>query len=66
VPFTAIYTPGDRIVRYPRALSREAVALNVEAGGCHVGMAFNAAVYRAIASALSRTGDAGSNELASA
>ena len=66
VPFTAIYTRGDRIVRYPRALSREAVALNVEAGGCHVGMAFNADVYRAIASALSRTGDAGSNEVASA
>jgi len=66
VPFTAIYTRGDRIVRYPRALSREVVALNVEAGGCHVGMAFNADVYRAIASALSRTGDAGSNEVASA
>jgi pimeloyl-ACP methyl ester carboxylesterase len=66
VPFTAIYTRGDRIVRYPRALSREAVALNVEAGGCHVGMAFNTAVYRAIASALSRTGEAGFIDEASA
>jgi hypothetical protein len=66
VPFTAIYTQGDRIVRYPRALSREAVALNVEAGGCHVGMAFNAGVYRVIASALSRAGDAGSGEEVSA
>jgi pimeloyl-ACP methyl ester carboxylesterase len=53
VPFTTIYSRADRIVRYPRALADDADAANVEAGGCHVGMAFNAAVYRAIAAALS-------------
>jgi pimeloyl-ACP methyl ester carboxylesterase len=52
VPFTAIYTRTDRIVRYPRALALDAGAQNVEAGGCHVGMAFNADVYRAIGKAL--------------
>lgn len=52
VPFTAIYSRGDRIVRYPRALATEPDAKNVKAGGCHVGMAFNAVVYRAIAEAL--------------
>ncbi len=52
VRFTAIYTRGDRIVRYPRALAPGPGARNVEAGGSHVGMAFNADVYRAIASAL--------------
>jgi pimeloyl-ACP methyl ester carboxylesterase len=52
VPFTAIYSRGDRIVRYPRALTADSDAYNVEAGGCHVGMAFNAAVYRAIGEAL--------------
>ena len=50
VPFTAIYSRADHIVRHPHALADDAV--NVEAGGCHVGMAFNAAVYRAIADAL--------------
>jgi len=52
VPFTAIYTRADRIVRYPRALAPEPAARNVEAGGCHVGMAFNADVYRVIGTAL--------------
>jgi pimeloyl-ACP methyl ester carboxylesterase len=52
VPFTAIYSRADRIVRYPRALAPDPGARNVEAGGCHVGMAFNADVYRAIAAAL--------------
>jgi pimeloyl-ACP methyl ester carboxylesterase len=66
VPFTAIYTKGDRIVRYPRALSREPGAESVEAGGCHVGMAFNADVYRAIAAALSDTTSASVAEPASA
>jgi pimeloyl-ACP methyl ester carboxylesterase len=53
VPFTSIYSRADRIVRYPHALADDTDAANVEAGGCHVGMAFNAAVYRAIAAALS-------------
>jgi pimeloyl-ACP methyl ester carboxylesterase len=66
VPFTAIYTKGDRIVRYPRALSREPGAENVEAGGCHVGMAFNADVYRAIGAALNDTTSASVAEPASA
>ncbi len=66
VPLTAIYTRGDRIVRYPRALSQEANARNVEAGGCHVGMAFNAAVYRAIGAALSEAAAVGSNKRVSA
>lgn len=52
VRFTAIYTRADRIVRYPRALAPGPGARNVEAGGSHVGMAFNADVYRAIAFAL--------------
>jgi pimeloyl-ACP methyl ester carboxylesterase len=52
VPFTAIYTRADRIVRYPKALAPDAGARNVEVGGCHVGMAFNAAVYRAIGETL--------------
>jgi len=59
VPFTSIYSRADRIVRYPRALAADSDARNVEAGGCHVGMAFNATVYRAIgalsASATART-----------
>jgi pimeloyl-ACP methyl ester carboxylesterase len=58
VPFTAIYTRADRIVRYPRALAPEPGAHNVEAGGCHVGMAFNAGVYRAIGTALGTSGAA--------
>jgi pimeloyl-ACP methyl ester carboxylesterase len=53
VPFTAIYSRGDRIVRYPRAFADDPGARNVEAGGCHVGMAFNADVYRAIGETLS-------------
>jgi pimeloyl-ACP methyl ester carboxylesterase len=57
VPFTAVYSRADRIVRYPRALT-EAGGVNVEAGGCHVGMAFNAAVYRAIAAALNASAHA--------
>ncbi len=52
IRFTAIYTRGDRIVRYPRALASGAGARNVEAGGSHIGMAFSAEVYRAIAFAL--------------
>jgi pimeloyl-ACP methyl ester carboxylesterase len=64
VPFTAIYSRADRIVRHPRALAADAV--NVEAGGCHVGMAFNAAVYRAIADALTVTAAASSASPASA
>ena len=55
-PFTAIYSRADRIVPYPRALADGAA--NVEAGGFHVGMAFNTAVYRAIADALTAATDA--------
>jgi pimeloyl-ACP methyl ester carboxylesterase len=58
VPFTAVYSRADRIVRYPRALADDADAVNVEAGGCHLGMAFNAAIYRAIAAALSASATA--------
>jgi len=58
VPFTAIYARVDRIVPYPRALSSEAGARNIEAGGCHVGMAFNAEVYRVIGPALGESSDA--------
>ncbi|MBI3758275.1 MAG: hypothetical protein HY269_00775 [Deltaproteobacteria bacterium] len=54
VPFTAIYSRSDRIVRYPRALAADAGARNVEARGCHVGMAFNADVYRVIGSSMRR------------
>ena len=56
IPLTAIYTRGDRIVRYPRALapdgSRDDNGRNIEVGGCHCGMAFNAQVYRALARLL--------------
>jgi triacylglycerol lipase len=58
VPFTSVYSRADRIVRYPRALAADADAVNVEAGGCHVGMAFNTGVYRAIAAALSASATA--------
>jgi pimeloyl-ACP methyl ester carboxylesterase len=58
-PFTAIYSRADRIVRYPRALAPERGAHNVEAGGCHIGMAFNAEVYRVIGTALVTASAAG-------
>jgi pimeloyl-ACP methyl ester carboxylesterase len=56
IPLTAIYTRGDRIVRYPRALapdgSRNDDGRNIEVSGCHCGMAFNSEVYRALARLL--------------
>jgi pimeloyl-ACP methyl ester carboxylesterase len=48
---TAIYSRSDRIVRYPRALD-PAAAANLEVTGSHCGMAFKAAVYRALGELL--------------
>jgi triacylglycerol lipase len=66
VPFAAIYTRNDRIVRYPRAVADDPNARNVEAGGCHVGMAFNADVYRVISEALASTYEASTSSQESA
>ena len=52
VRMTAIYSRGDRIVRHPAAMARDARATNVEVPGSHIGLTFNPAVYRALAEAL--------------
>jgi hypothetical protein len=49
---TAIYSRGDRIVRHPAAIDRDPRATNVEVSGSHIGLTFNSAVYRALASSL--------------
>ena len=43
----AIYSRSDRVVRYPRAVDPSGKT-NLEVAGSHGGMAFNAAVYRAL------------------
>lgn len=52
VRMTAIYSPEDRIVRYPASLARDRRARNVKVAGSHIGLAFNPAVYRVLAGAL--------------
>ena len=52
VRVTAIYSRGDRIVRHPAAMERDPRATNVEVSGSHIGLTFNPAVYRALASLL--------------
>jgi pimeloyl-ACP methyl ester carboxylesterase len=52
VRMTAIYSRGDRIVRHPAAMERDPRATNVEVSGSHIGLTFNPAVYRALASTL--------------
>jgi pimeloyl-ACP methyl ester carboxylesterase len=52
VRLTAIYSRGDRIVRHPAAMARDPRAANVEVSGSHIGLTFNAAVYRALARIL--------------
>jgi hypothetical protein len=53
VRMTAIYSRGDRIVRHPAAMDRDPRATNVEVSGSHIGLIFNPAVYRRLASILS-------------
>jgi pimeloyl-ACP methyl ester carboxylesterase len=52
VRVTAIYSRGDRIVRHPAAMERDPRATNVEVSGSHIGLTFNPAVYRALATLL--------------
>ena len=52
VRMTAIYSRGNRIVRHPAAMERDPRATNVEVSGSHIGLTFNPAVYRALASTL--------------
>jgi len=52
VRMTAIYSPEDRIVRYPASLARDPRAKNVKVPGSHIGLAFNPAVYRVLARTL--------------
>jgi pimeloyl-ACP methyl ester carboxylesterase len=52
VRMTAIYSRGDRIVPHPRAMERDPRATNIEVSGSHIGLAFNPAVYRALARVL--------------
>ena len=56
VAMTAIHTRSDRIVRHPYALALESHAANVEVSGSHVGLAFNAEVYRHLANGLAVQG----------
>ena len=49
---TAVYSRGDRIVRHPAAMERDPRATNVEVSGSHIGLTFNPAVYRVLASIL--------------
>ncbi len=53
IPFTAIYSRADRIVRYPRALAPDN-SHNLEIEGCHVGMVFNSQVYRDLGELLNQ------------
>ncbi len=52
VRMTAIHSRGDRIVRHPAAMERDPRATNVEVSGSHIGLIFNPAVYRRLASIL--------------
>src|SRR5262249_60270866 len=52
VRLTANYSRGDRIVRHPAAMARDPRAGNVEVSGSHIGLTFNAAVYRCLARIL--------------
>jgi triacylglycerol lipase len=54
VPQLAIYTRTDGIVDWRFCMSEDA-AVNVEVEGTHVGLAFNADVYRAIAARLGQS-----------
>ena len=49
---TAVYSRGDRIVRHPAAMERDPRATNVEVSGIHIGLTFNPALYRVLASSL--------------
>ena len=51
VPLTSIYSRGDGVVWWEACTVP--YARNVEVRGSHVGLAFNAQAYRAIAEALS-------------
>ena len=50
VRLTSIYSKGDGVVRWERAVVP--IATCVEVTGSHVGLIFNRAVYAAIANAL--------------
>ena len=52
VRLTSIYTKGDGVVRWERAIVEEADC--VEVTGSHVGLMANRKAYRAIAAALAR------------
>ena len=52
VRMTALYSTSDRIVRHPGARSTDPGARNIEVPGSHIGMAFNPAVYRHLATLL--------------
>jgi triacylglycerol lipase len=52
VRMTAIWSRGDRIVPHPSAIDRDPRATNIEVAGSHIGLAFNPAVYRALARVL--------------
>ena len=52
VPFTAIYSRADRIVRHPGGVAPEPSARNIEVRGSHTGLAFNPEVYRQLARRL--------------
>jgi triacylglycerol lipase len=54
VPLTSIYSRGDGVVWWEAC--RVPYAHNVEVRGSHVGLAFNARVYQAIADALAEAG----------
>ncbi len=49
---TSIYTKGDGVVRWERAIVEEADC--VEVTGSHIGLMANRKAYRAIARALAR------------
>ncbi len=53
IPFMAIYSRADRIVRYPRALDPDD-SHNIEVNGCHVGLVFNSQVYRNLGELLNQ------------
>jgi hypothetical protein len=52
VRFTSIYTKGDGVVRWERAIVDEADC--VEVTGSHIGLLANRKAYRVIADALAR------------
>jgi len=53
IPFAALYSRADRVVRYPRALDPDD-SRNVEIPGCHIGMVFNSQVYRSLGDLLNQ------------